>query len=138
MVDIAPKPAAAHADPIVRARDDGSAERTADEERGKVHAGVDRELQRAPQPAVHLHEDEAPCREVALAFDHRDALPTQLREQRPARSDQLGGWRDALAVHTHAAFDRFFPQPPMSERCQDRKSTRLNSSHVAISYAVLW
>src|SRR5690606_40907632 len=28
------------------------------------------------------------------------------------------------------------PQPPAASSCQDRKSTRLNSSHVKISYAV--
>src|SRR5690625_5462016 len=32
--------------------------------------------------------------------------------------------------------DRSVPELPLHDLCEDRKSTRLNSSHVAISYAV--
>src|SRR5207253_9701109 len=46
-----------------------------------------------------------------------------------ARSVDVGRWHEADAAHG-LAYSRFVA------RRRDRKSTRLNSSHVAISYAV--
>src|SRR5690625_6758598 len=59
------------------------------------------------------------------------------------RSDR-GGWRKgarrtvAVAAWILAVLIpwQLITQEPETERWQDRKSTRLNSSHVAISYAV--
>src|SRR5690625_6546123 len=59
--------------------------------------------------------------------------------------DQLAGRihrrrRDLLSRHrldgTLQEVDRLLRQAVLAERGQDRKSTRMNSSHVAISYAV--
>src|SRR5699024_11772810 len=55
--------------------------------------------------------------------------------------DDTEQWREALSVPTDAVFFES-PSNPMQELvdvravCEDRKSTRLNSSHVSISYAV--
>src|SRR3712207_7873038 len=44
---------------------------------------------------------------------------------------------DAVAVGRHGGHDRdLAPLEQRGDRCRDRKSTRLNSSHANISYAV--
>src|SRR2546430_10604799 len=62
------------------------------------------------------------------------SLPTRSRRASEAvpRSDQTSrkanqGWTDS-PIFPH--------EPPVADRRQDRKSTRLNSSHSQISYAV--
>src|SRR5256885_12394755 len=52
-----------------------------------------------------------------------DALP--ISEPRPVHASRGGGWRRLLWLSI-----------PHGSRRQDRKSTRLNSSHLVISYAV--
>ena len=52
-----------------------------DEQRRKVDAGVDRELQRAPEPPVDLHQLRHAVADVALELDHRHAVPAELVEQ---------------------------------------------------------
>src|SRR5690606_41289496 len=42
----------------------------------------------------------------------------------------------ASAAETMESFDSFFRRPASTRETTDRKSTRLNSSHVKISYAV--
>src|SRR5439155_26251434 len=59
-------------------------------------------------------------RDVAVVAELPHARPRDLGPRRPARSILIGAW----AVEPNR------PARP------DRKSTRLNSSHVAISYAV--
>src|SRR6266508_6497722 len=59
----------------------------------------------------------------------------------PTGSTPVGLYRELVRLHKEAGLDfsrvvtfnldEYFPLPP-----EDRKSTRLNSSHVAISYAV--
>src|SRR5437870_13089053 len=56
-----------------------------------------------------------------------DALPIFLGS--PFRADQTRAVRSSDAVKTRSP-------PGLNETEKDRKSTRLNSSHVAISYAV--
>src|SRR5690349_23376055 len=62
--------------------------------------------------------------------------------RRVASRGRDGIWRSVPAGFFHGSFRRISPgslrfsEPVLSDRCQDRKSTRLNSSHVEISYAV--
>src|SRR5437660_5410469 len=49
------------------------------------------------------------------------------------RSTSSGFWQAASSVAAYGTLESALPQGVSSE---DRKSTRLNSSHVAISYAV--
>src|SRR5690606_41595835 len=55
---------------------------------------------------------------------------TRMRTSRNPNSWQIS--RHVGIGRSHTLPDR----PPLWPRCQDRKSTRLNSSHVKISYAV--
>src|SRR5258707_11910867 len=45
-------------------------------------------------------------------------------------------FRSPRAVRQKREFRRRIPRPPQGRRMEDRKSTRLNSSHANISYAV--
>src|SRR5690625_6683268 len=69
------------------------------------------------------------------SFVHRDLLSFPTR-----RSSDLARRCRALDQSTHATHSSDSPrgvrQSPSCTGRQDRKSTRLNSSHVAISYAV--
>src|SRR6202051_4820731 len=58
---------------------------------------------------------------------HGEALN---EEQRGALETALRYFREAAPKHTADEEERLFP------RLRDRKSTRLNSSHMSISYAV--
>src|SRR2546430_3152012 len=67
-------------------------------------------------------------------MSHNPGCPTASREAQT--SDQL--LTDARAVARHAAdmAHGCFPCATVDCKCTDRKSTRLNSSHSQISYAV--
>src|SRR5207253_4854896 len=64
---------------------------------------------------------------------HRRVSPFRAERRRCAVGAAMKGV-GVLAVLALAAAQG--PAPEISQECQDRKSTRLNSSHVAISYAV--
>src|SRR3712207_7680325 len=68
-------------------------------------------------------------------FPYTTLFRSQCLGQQPAHPDQLGA--GPLVVHRRlrAAQDEE-PVVPVEARRQDRKSTRLNSSHANISYAV--
>src|SRR5437870_9115331 len=74
-------------------------------------------------------------RPAAGAFDEEPLGPRLLRGEAPAEVlvDLVGELRDARADRGGDA--AALSAEPL-HRLQDRKSTRLNSSHVAISYAV--
>src|SRR5690625_7845598 len=92
-----------------------------------------------------------PCASFFLSYisrDHRDlpSFPTRRSSDLPTeyRSsyEELAGWLEAYADHPGAAAVHSLAlqrQPAGAaplRKPEDRKSTRLNSSHVAISYAV--
>src|SRR5690625_5910281 len=66
------------------------------------------------------------------------SLGTKLREDVPTIGDLLRdkGYRSALIGKAHFSPRGSTEENPSLESAEDRKSTRLNSSHVAISYAV--
>src|ERR1043166_1027377 len=111
MIDIPPEPAAAHAEPVCGDGRYAAATRTVGEQSRKVHTSVDGQLQRAPEPAVHFHQNVMTCGDVPFAFDHRHALPLQQLEELPPRSEERGVWRDALAIDGSSACRRLLPQP---------------------------
>src|SRR5690625_6621474 len=87
-------------------------------------------------PSVLLN---APPPPAALTRSLHDALPISAVRQRLA--DRPTTLRPDLgngpAAHAARRAARYRAEPdPVRDRRADRKSTRLNSSHVAISYAV--
>src|SRR5207245_4060445 len=103
-----------------------------------VHA----DLMRAARLEAHLEE-----REAAQAFEHPvpcDRAPALASgpHRHPHAVSRVTADRPvdhALVGADAAVDDREIParDAPTRELCQDRKSTRLNSSHGSISYAVL-
>src|SRR5437870_9800782 len=79
------------------------------------------------RPFDHFVGGERHGRGLRLAFVCRGAAP----RRRAGRGEEKVAMRDACLVVVDAQND-FMP----GGAHQDRKSTRLNSSHVAISYAV--
>src|SRR5205814_9000978 len=83
-------------------------------------------------PPLHLYSfSNAPATPDLYTLSLHDALPISLGDSYPA-------WRAACQPFatpssTAAARSRF---PTMAPAPKDRKSTRLNSSHLGISYAV--
>src|SRR5437588_8875019 len=73
---------------------------------------------------------------------HRDdriaaLLRTHFGDVRPATTAELQAEIERLAARIRSGpGDPFAGQRPFAARCADRKSTRLNSSHTVISYAV--
>src|SRR5207249_5123974 len=65
-------------------------------------------------------------------------LPARQRDPQPPRAHAQAHHRRAERAHSRGrARDRHGVRSPAREgECRDRKSTRLNSSHVSISYAV--
>src|SRR5437773_4514267 len=121
MVNIAPEPPAPDALSVASDSRHRLAERTRGEQHREVHAGIDRELEGAPQPPVHLHEDVAAGVGVALAFHHGHSLPFEQLEQMSTGRQELRGHADALAVHTHPTRGRLFPQAAVAE-CSEHPS----------------
>jgi hypothetical protein len=75
VVHLPPEPTAAHAAAVRQRPGHRLLERAGHEQRGKVHTGVDGELQRSPEATVDFHEDVTAGGVVALAFDHCYAAP---------------------------------------------------------------
>src|SRR5262245_32656254 len=74
---------------------------------------------------------------AATVFDRAYGIAPEIAEIGQARQRVL----DALAVEEHGIVFRYVPGGPFLMGCherepEDRKSTRLNSSHLGISYAV--
>ena len=115
MVHVPQKPATADPDAVVTAFRDDLARGAADEQRGEVDPGIDGQLQRTPESAVHLHDDLTACRQLPLALDHGHAIPAERLEQAEAGTHQPLVERDAFAVNTDTAGGRLLPQPAMGE-----------------------
>src|SRR6185295_6469389 len=115
VVEIAEQPAASDTE-LVRLQDlRPMAQRELAREGWKIDPGVDRQLQRAPEPAVYFDQEALAGAPVLLVFQHRDAVPAQ----RPQHADRLiaerVGDRLALAQHAHPAGGRLLAKPAMSE-----------------------
>src|SRR5699024_12683749 len=82
-------------------------------------------------PSVRLPPAPTPSSPLSL----HDALPICLARQRLVRLDLRWSRRSALARTAGLALDADIRCPALR---RGRKSTRLNSSHVSISYAVFW
>src|SRR5256885_12565812 len=73
---------------------------------------------------------------MAIGRDHLDVLPLQNEE------DPIEGVARLVVGDREARLGQHLPKRlsleahPRRRRCRDRKSTRLNSSHLVISYAV--
>ncbi|OLC73583.1 MAG: hypothetical protein AUH78_13235 [Gemmatimonadetes bacterium 13_1_40CM_4_69_8] len=115
VVHVPQKPATADPDAVVTAFRDDLARGAADEQRGEVDPGIDGQLQRTPESAVHLHDDLTACRQLPLALDHGHAIPAERLEQAEAGTHQPLVERDAFAVNTDTAGGRLLPQPAMGE-----------------------
>jgi hypothetical protein len=87
----------------------------ANEQRRKVDAGVDRQLQRAPEATVDLHDDGAACFLLSLALDHCDALPVERVEQPHSGTGQRLVERDAFPIDADTARRWLLPQAAMGE-----------------------
>src|SRR5436190_18012591 len=98
MVDISPEPPAPHTHAIMRNRRNAAAERAVHEQSWEIDSGIDRELERSPQSSVDLHEDVPARLVVALAFDHRHALPIERREEAAPRCRKVRIQRDAFPI----------------------------------------
>src|SRR5690606_40155767 len=90
-----------------------------------LHSSPTRRSSDLGQPAIVVNITQQPTANLIETADAIDALLPQLREQLP--SD----------IELHVAVDRTGSvRASVREVEIDRKSTRLNSSHVKISYAV--
>src|SRR5690625_5640714 len=68
-----------------------------------------------------------------------DSFTEGLNDVDPQNPEAFRGWADLLAANLHARITAVEPQAQFNYAnlaIRDRKSTRLNSSHVATSYAV--
>src|SRR6266498_4594423 len=93
-----------------------------------------------PRDDTALRERSAQTRDGRLECvrrRRRDILPPQLHEQALGRHDLVGVQHEQGKDSPLARPPKRDAQPAFRnlERTQDRKSTRLNSSHVRISYA---
>src|SRR5690606_40763818 len=74
------------------------------------------------------------CLGYAAAANRIRPAPHKRRPTRPPMNPSFGDWFHTDSNNRHHS--RLLPRYPMYYRPKDRKSTRLNSSHVKISYAV--
>src|SRR6266568_1495731 len=119
MVHVAPEPPAPHIHRVAPNRRHLTTESAGDEQRGEIHTGVDRELQRPPQPTIELHKYEMASFPLTLPFDHGDAGPIEVGKERGSRSEQFRIEGNAFAVYTYPAGRRFLAQPPVGEGGND-------------------
>src|SRR5256885_10296162 len=88
----------------------------------------------APEiPSFFFFNDTATTEIYTLSL--HDALPISSR-RRFRQSDGRFGFRRDPGACLHYWFGRSFLHPKLQPQRRDRKSTRLNSSHLVISYAV--
>src|SRR3989454_8158972 len=80
-----------------------------------------------PHTAVFFFNDTATTEIYTLSL--HDALP--ISKSQPSKRRRSGSWLDGRTPSSTGA-----PRPGAGPRRRDRKSTRLNSSHLVISYAV--
>lgn len=126
VVEVAPEPTAAHADFVrrvgdvrrigVRAGTIVATQCAVHQQRREVHAGIDGQLQRAPQATVELDERVPACGTIHFALDHGDPLPVESREKRVRFCAQVGRHGDTLAIDADAAGGRLLAQPAVRER----------------------
>ena len=129
VIEIAEQPAALDADLVYGRRHRRPlSERELTAQDREVHAGVDRELQRAPEAAVHFHQERiVPVSLILLELHHRDAVPAE-RPQQAHRVDRAAGierrhfrrarWRRPTAASRAGA----------DARTRSRSSPRSNST----------
>src|SRR5262245_46768274 len=98
MVHVSPQPAAAHTGLVVQYRAIWYSRHCADQQRGEIHACIDRKLKRAPEPAVDLHDVRDIGSLVELVFDHAGSLEVEAAKQSHGVLEQLPIQRYALTI----------------------------------------
>src|SRR5204862_5098585 len=92
-----------------------------------------------PAPRAHLSLAVLRCpllgKAVRLPLSHDDVPRRALHSFPPRRSSDLGGRPARPDARAHRGPGPYDPGPRCARASGDRKSTRLNSSHVEISYA---
>jgi hypothetical protein len=80
----------------------------------EVHASIQGEVERSPEPAIHFHEIEFIRRRVPSIFHHCYALPAQISDL-SNRILMNGGMPPALSKRRYTARVRHFVQTAMHE-----------------------
>src|SRR5204862_7577367 len=87
-----------------------------------------------PPPATHCHD---PPRSSSSGPSLHDALPILLEWLGPVAAAMKKGNDEPVKMIRHGVDEvKSWPTPESLRPAEDRKSTRLNSSHVESSYAV--
>ena len=115
-IHVAPQPALADADAVRRLRRERLPRDRLHHEGGEVHPCVDRQLERAPEPPVDLHQLRQSVALVALELHHGGALPADRFEETDGMATGDGIDLGALAEHAHTAPWRPLTQAPVAER----------------------
>jgi hypothetical protein len=116
LVDVAEPPAATDTKAVRQHRCRALAQREGDEQRRKIHAGIDRKLERPPEPAVDLHQVRRPGRGIEFVLDHRHAAPAEPLQQGARAGDEVGIGLNALAIDAYPAGGRLLAYAPVCER----------------------
>src|SRR5205807_9162616 len=92
--------------------------------------------QYSPHPPPDLHSFPTRRSSICLVGEDARAREAHVRAERPRRFELLEDARvDAAILRARGSADPQSPSPSVSPRRQDRKSTRLNSSLLVITYA---
>src|SRR6266498_4569222 len=116
MVHVPPEPATPNPHLVVTTLGDRLPRSAANQQRWEVDPCIDGQLQRAPESAVHLHDDLATRGRLPLALDHGYALPRESIEEAESGTDQGLIEGNAFPVDADAAPGRLLPQAPVGER----------------------
>src|SRR3989441_4202730 len=115
MIQIPEKPPGLHTDPVRRRDVQSIPDRELTTQMRKVDAGINSQLQRSPEPAVHLHQKTLAGPAILLVFHHRDAVPTERREHADRVLDLVRIEWNTLAQDADTAGGRLFPESPVRE-----------------------
>src|SRR5699024_10155854 len=105
--------------------------------RGKLlheQADTQTEPKRATR-AIETTSHSSPQANSHIKHEHTEREATSRAERKQEKKQTFGEWIAAKKLAFHK-WNEARKQDKVAEQTQDRKSTRLNSSHVSISYAV--
>src|SRR6185437_9190557 len=115
MINVAPPPATSHTNGVRQDRRHRLTTGRGEQHCGKIHTSVHCELQRAPEPPVHLHEIWGSGTCVQLVLDHGHTAPAKTVEQRTRLPHEVGVRRDAFPIDTDAARRRLLADATVRE-----------------------
>src|SRR5262245_20151317 len=122
MVNIAEQPTAFDASAIRRRPTLKAAERKLSREKRKVHTGIDRELQRSPEAAVHFHQVQIAGPNVLFELHHRHAVPAETPKHAHGVLSDFGFDGHAFTQDTHATGGRLLTQATVTEFADEPSS----------------